>query len=65
MDWIGSVEIQIFLDERKFLLGMHTLHSKRFVVKPEGGQQCIFDVFLSKPVGGQCKLGGWEAPEGG
>ena len=25
--------------------------SSRFVVKPEGGQKCIFDVFLTKPVG--------------
>ena len=27
--------------------------STRFVVKLEGGQQCIFDVFLTKQVGGQ------------
>ena len=31
--------------------------SARFVVKPEGGQQCIFDVFLTKPVGVNKNLG--------
>ena len=39
--------------------------SSRFVVKPEGGQQCIFDVFLTKPVGVNENCGGGEAPEGG
>ena len=43
----------------------HGLTSTQFVVKPEGGQQCIFDVFLTKPVGVNENLGGREAPEGG
>ena len=29
------------------------IFSTRFVVKPEGGQQCIFDLFLTKPVGNE------------
>ena len=34
--------------------------STRFVLKPEG----VSNVFLTKPVGDQWKLGGWEAQEG-
>ena len=44
--------------------GTNVLPSTWFVVKPEGGQQCIFDYFRLF-LRGQCKLGGgWEAPEG-
>ena len=32
-------------------IGYIKLSSTRFVVKPEGVQQCIFDVFLTKTVG--------------
>ena len=39
--------------------------SSRFVVKPEGGQQCMFDVFLTKPVESQCKLRGSRGTRGG
>ena len=31
--------------------------SSRFVIKPEGGQQCIFGVFLTKAVGVNENLG--------
>ena len=42
----------------------HKKTSTRFEVKSEGGQQCIFDVFLTKPVGDNENLRGREAPEG-
>ena len=37
--------------------------SARFVVKPEGGQQCIFDYFWLFFWGINENLGDWEAPE--
>ena len=42
---------------RFFFLFFNFFFSTRFVVKPEGGQQCIFDVFLTKPVGVNENLG--------
>ena len=53
-----QVYVQVHYLESMFFSSIST----RFVVKPEGGQQGIYDVFLTS--GGQRKLGGREAPEG-
>ena len=43
----------------------YKMYSTRFVGNPEGGQQCIFDLFRLFSQGGQYKLGGLRGTRGG
>ena len=59
------INFEIFAILYKFFsLGDYYKLSTRFVVKPEGGRQCIFDYFWLKLWGVKENLEGWEAPEG-